>query len=124
MPVEYVATLLRNSDNDYESVALKAQAAKHCGDREPSILDLPIAARKAYVSYQMAASKLGGSPTDEAAFRSLRDLRGEWQTSITHELGDNYPDESLSFESWSRNLRNARHRLGEQKYQRRSRGKS
>ena len=85
-------------------------------DRKAILANLQPADRKAYLANQYAETMAGKQLQDHEAYDWLKENGIDTDKGDVGELADyNWP----SFDSWSKQLRNARNPLGEQKYTRR-----
>jgi hypothetical protein len=82
-------------------------------DRETILLQLQPADRKAYLSFQYAESKAGKRLQDQEAYELLNE---ESIPTDQGDLGELTDYELPTKETWTRQVRNARYALGEQKY--------
>jgi hypothetical protein len=93
-------------------------------DREAVLRDLTPAVRRAYFAFQYAESKAGKRLQDHEAYKLLQD---EGVPADKGDVGELTDYELPTFDTWSRQLREARRPLREQKYSPRggrSRGRS
>ncbi len=85
--------------------------------REAVLSNLEAAVRKAYYAFQYAESKAGKRLEDQEAYKLLKD---EGIPTDKGDLGELTDYKLPSFDTWSRQVRNARKPLREQKYTRRA----
>jgi hypothetical protein len=106
------------ADRTEEPTLAKPTEERTVADRALAMKSLEPAVRRAWLSYEFAESKVGKRLEDREAYGLLKE---EGIDGDKDNLGELTDYQLPAFDSWCRQLREARRVLGEQKYKRRGR---